>query len=325
MEKGRINVKEVRKLTSDDIKNQAGKFYDLAEQKGGTIKSNLTDDFLDNLQKSVAPQTRAGKILTGDNEVTQSLSRLEELRGTSLTLKEAQDVDQILGGTITKLAATDKAAARKFGIIQDELRDIIEGADISDVTGGSEGFEALKEGRKLWARQSRLNEIERIIERADLTDNPATSLRSGFRTLVSNPKRIRGFSKTEQEMIRSAAKTGIVTDTLRVLGSRLIPIGSVATGGGLGAAAAAQVGATAARSAATRVQLRKASKLADSIANPDVKGGAIKRKTGKAQISAGKTLKLIDKALKIEKDNAVLKTLRTDRALVLELLKQEDK
>lgn len=319
IKKGKVNTPKLKKLTSDDIKIQASKLYDTAESKGGSLKSNVTDDFLDNLSKEVGPQTEAGRIFAGkDDEITAALERLEGLRGRPLSLREAQELDKQMGDLATKFFITDKSVSRKIGIMQDELRGAIENAKAGDIVS-PEGFEALKEGRKLWARASRLDEVERIIARAELTDNPASALRSGFRTLLGNKRRMRGFSEVEREMITKAAKSGIISDAAGVLGSRLIPIASVATGGGLGGAAAAQATSTASRSVATRVQLNKAAKLAESIANPGRNKPTLFEK-GKpiTQKNLGRALKNIEKAIVTSEQLAL------DKLLIIDLLEKEE-
>ena len=143
---------------------------------------------------------------------------------------------------------------------------MIKDAPASSIGGGKEGFELVNQGRKLWSTSAKLSDIERIIQRAELMDNPAQGLKSGFRTMLNNPNRLRGFSKEERKAIRNAAESGVVTDLFRTFGSRLIPIATTATGGGIGSTALATAGTIASRDSATRLQLGKANVLADLIA-----------------------------------------------------------
>jgi len=92
-----------------------------------------------------------------------------------------------------------------------------------------------------------------------------SGIKTGFRTLANNPKRLRGFSKKEQALIKKAATSGMMTDALRVMGSRLIPIGATLSGKGFGTMAATQLGTGLSREAATRSQQLKALKVIDEI------------------------------------------------------------
>jgi len=115
----------------------------------------------------------------------------------------------------------------------------------------------VKEGRRLWSKQARLRDIEKIITRAQMTQNPATSIQTGFRNLATNEKRMRGYSDQERFYINKAANGGPVVDILRVAGSRLNPIASGAVGG-IGGAAAGYATSALARGGAEAVQMNKA-------------------------------------------------------------------
>ena len=253
-------------VTSETIKIQAQEAYKRAESVGGTLKTELTDNFLSKLD-DFKPQTEAGRLLGGDSASTKIIDRLKGLNGRELTLDAVQEIDEFLGEAIDsqmELGRLNKQG-KKLMDVQNAFRGLIEDASVNDIKGGKEGFEALKEGRKLWSQSLKLRDVERIIQRAEMTDNPATAIKSGFRTLADNPKRMRGFSPEEQKLIKKAAQSGVITDGLRTLGSRLIPIGVGVSNAGLGTTAAAAAASTASRGAASRVQLSKANKLARAI------------------------------------------------------------
>jgi len=264
------------KLTSSEIKEMSRESYKFADDSGGTLKATVTDKFVDKI-KSLDNQTSAGQIFSGENAISDLAKRVDDpaegLRGKTLSLQAAQEIDEKLGEMIEKnttLGKVDKVGV-KFIEMQDEFRDLIENATESDLIGGKDGFEALKRGRALWSASLRQADIEKILERADQMDNPVKGIQTGFRTLANNPKRMRGYTKQEQKLIKEAAKTGIGTDLLRLAGSRLIPIitgvGAVTT---LNPASLLAVGGTAAsgalaRKAATKIQTKKANRLSNEV------------------------------------------------------------
>lgn len=261
-------------ITSDDIGVLASNFYKRAEELGGNLTPQFTNDFIDSVE-GLAPQTEAGRILGGEDAFSKVVERVTQLRDQPLTLQAAQEVDELLGDAVD--AALDQGRftkqARKILQIQDTFREGIEKASEGAIIGGKEGFEALKEGRRLWGASRRLEDIERIIARAELTDNPATAIRTGFRNLVTNPKRIRGFKPKEIKMMKKAAKTGIVPEILRVtLGSRLVPIITAGSGGGLGASALATGASIAARGGVERAATREAANISKEIAEDAIRG-----------------------------------------------------
>jgi hypothetical protein len=264
-----------QQTTSEEIRKLANQAYKTAETQGGTLTPKFTNQFIAETDK-VMPQTEAGRLLAGDNPVTKIVEKIKSLKDRPLSLSEAQEIDEFLGDTIdqfTELGRVTKQG-KKLLDVQSSFRNMIEGAAPGDIQGGTAGFDALKEGRKLWSSAARLRDVEKIISRAEMTDNPATAIKTGFRNLYNNPARMRGFNDSEKELIKKASETGVVGDTLRVLGSRLIPIVTAGSGGGLGATAASQAATMASRGAATKMQLNRATKLADEIANNALKTNA---------------------------------------------------
>jgi len=262
-----LKSKPVQK-TSEQIRKEAGALYKKAAERGGALKPKVVDDFIDDI-KSLAPQTPEGKAFAGDDPFTKLVDSAEILRGKSISLKGAQEIDELLSNRIDKFVDPKTGILTKEGLkaqkMQNAFRSKIEKAGVNDVVGSKRGFEALKQARKLWAKSARVRDVEKIISRAEQTDNPATALRTGFRTLSNNPSRLRGFSKVEREAVKRAAKTGVVTDTLRVMGSRLLPIGAMATGGGIGGATAAQLGSISARGLAGKMQAKRAENVLNTI------------------------------------------------------------
>ncbi len=257
--------------TSEDIKGIASAAYKNAEDKGGILKPEVTDEFLGHLD-DIKPKPIAGKVLTSeDKQVLNSIGDFDALKGQPLSLNDVQRLDESLSAKIDTFIDPKTGAPNKTGRqimdVQDKLRQLVDSADESKIIGGKEGFDSLKEGRALWSTAMRIGDMERIQARAAMYDNPATSLKAGFRTLYNNPNRMRGYNTAEKAAIKRAAESGIVSDTLRtVLGSRLLAMIGGATGGGtLGAIASIPVSA-ASRNMALSLQTRRANQAMKEVA-----------------------------------------------------------
>lgn len=259
---GRVNPIQA---TSSDIAKLSSEKYALAEKQGGTLKPNVTNKFIDDIQ-SLTRQTAEGKALAGDSPFTKTSEVISSFKDRPLNLQSAQEIDEELSDRIDDLFISQPKQAKKIFDVQTKLRETIDSAGNSDVVGGKSGFDALKEGRRLWAASARLRDVERIISRAEMTENPATAIKTGFKNLASNPSRLRGFSAEEKVLIKRAAKNGIPGDLLGIVGSRLGPIIAMYSGG-LGQGVAAQATSMAARSARTKLQVNRATKVANSVAN----------------------------------------------------------
>jgi hypothetical protein len=256
---------------SDQIRKKASEQYAIASQKGGILKSELTDDFLGEAQKELLSGDEVIDAMRSSKPLRDTLEDISLLKGQTMTLDRAQKLDEQLGlmvdGFVDKRTGIVDSVGRKILQVQSLLRDMVEGVDESLVQGGKEGFDALKEGRKLWSSSRKMADIERIIQRASNMEHPATGIKAGFRTLLSNPSRMRGFTEAERKAIEKAANSGLFQDVVRLFGSRLLPIGTAVSGGGLGATTAAVAGSTASRELASRAQIARAKQIANIIAN----------------------------------------------------------
>lgn len=264
--------------SASDVRSLASQAYKTADQQGAVLYPESTNKFIEKAS-AVLPQTEAGKIVSGETATTKLIDRLQLLRDKHLNLQSAQEIDSALGDAMTSevdpLTGKMNAEGNKLLKIQTALRDTIDNASQNDLVGGSKGFDTWNQGRQLWSASAKMNDIERIMNRADMTDNPATAIKSGFRTLASNPSRLRGYTPEEISAIQRAAKTGVLTGTLKFLGSRLISsmsgaiagaAGGGSVGAGLGMVGGAAVG-TPMRNAAAALQANRGNSVLNAIAN----------------------------------------------------------
>jgi hypothetical protein len=242
--------------TSAEAKQVASGYYDLANQSGGTLTPQFTNKFIDGVS-AAAPQTEAGQAVAGSSAVTNLVSRLQTLRDQPMTLQAAQEVDEGISNLIDKEYGVKGLSkdGKNLLDIQNAFRDQIENAGPGDITGGTTGFDALSPARQAWSQAMKMSDLERMQTRANMTDNPTTSIRTQIRTLLSNPSRARGYTPDEVAALQDAGDRGLLGGALHLFGSRLVPIvaGAVeaGTGGvtaGLATAATTYMGGSAARS-----------------------------------------------------------------------------
>ena len=256
------------KITSDDLRRAASAEYKNATEKGGILSDNVVNKFLDNIKTNVRPKDAVAAALTKDDPSNEVIDTLESMtRGQPMSLDRLQAIDESLGNLIDKHVEFGRIKKEGLGLtkIQEALRDMVESAGPEDIQG-KEGFQSLSKARDLWARSRRLSDIERIVNRAKLTEQPATSIKAGLRTFISNPKNERGFSEKEWKAIKNAAETGLLKELTGMVGSRLFSVGALIKGGPA-AGVAAKGAEMASRQIGTANQLSKAQKAMDLIAN----------------------------------------------------------
>lgn len=252
---------------SDDVKAAASQAYETAAAKGGVLKPEYTNKFIDDVEK-LLPQTTEGKLFAGDDQFSSIVDRVRLLRDRPLSLLGLQEIDEKISSYISKeygVGGLSKDGV-KIAEIQDALRGMMYDAPESAVAGGKEGFRALAEGRKLWSAHMKLKDIETIITRSNMMDKPSSGIQSGFRSLYNNTKRMRGYTEAERKLIKKAAEGNVAIDVLsRVFGSKLVPIITGATGGGLGGTAASTAASVASSGLANKLRVGRAQDVAKEI------------------------------------------------------------
>lgn len=315
-------------VTANQMRKKARRSYKLADQKGGVAGSGVMDDFLDDVSKMKPSSEAVVKARGGKREPFEDMiDELSALRGDKLSLDDVQGLDEMLSNRIDDFVefGTVKKKGYKLQEIQNKFRqhidEAVSGGDVTKFEGGAEGFKAFKEGQRLWHKARKLDDIERIIMRAEFSDNQATVIKNGFKTLLTKKGGTRGYSKAEIELMKKAAKTGNTSDLLKTFGSRLMPIGTAVTADPV-VAAGVYAGAKISRDTAAMAQLSKANKVARLIATDTAKKAPYISTAGRE--SVGNMLKALDKAMRIETKPGLLQKMRVDRALLLQLLSEDE-
>lgn len=231
---GRASRKAAQAMapTTDDLAAQAGKLYQQSEAQGVRFTGNSVNR-LKNKLKYVAggindklrPKT-AGTVGDVDNVFNGkpiSLEAFDEFRkGINLDLKTAQ--------------GTDKLHLSRMKRALDEFADTV---SPTDMTGGPQGIEMLKQARKTWAQHKKAETIETILDAADVKTGQFTQ--SGFANAIKTEMRglykaiqkgrAQGWTKEETELIRQMAKGGSPSGIVNVF-AKFAPRGVVSIGAG---------------------------------------------------------------------------------------------
>lgn len=269
-------LKPVERMSSKELRDIGGKLFKEAEAQNAILMPQVNEKFFNEVN-NILPQTAAGRATIGESEVSRLLNRWEQagIKDQPLTFTAAKEMDEALGNMAYSMRNPDGTFTNDGRLLLDaqrKLRDTIENAAETDFVGGKDAFRIAKEARNYWSTSIRLRDIERILENADTFQVPATAIKTGFRQILRNDKKLSGYSAAEQAAIRKAAETGIVTDILNIMGSRLGTITGAGVGGATMGPAGAVLGGVAtyaggalSRKAATASQIKKARFVEDLI------------------------------------------------------------
>lgn len=197
-------------------------------------------------------------------------------------------------------ASTDNTERRIASMLKDEFDDYVASAPTTDVIGSGTkgGVSAWEQARRAYSKEMKAEIFEDMLTKAELDKTkfvqagPENSMAQELRKLASNPKKMRLFSKAEQEEIRKAAK-GTKTQNLLKFFGRFAPTGPVSAipmGGmtlydpTIGAPLA--LGAMGARAGATALRQQSLERLADTMRM----GGPVTESAMFPAITAGRGL-----------------------------------
>ena len=263
------------------IKDEAQTAYRLAEQAGVVVKG----DAVRLLRKTMIKRLQNEGLDKGlQPRIIRVLERIDEAADADNVTLEGME---ILRRVARNAGSSPNADERRLaGILVEEIDDFVSNLANADVLIGNvrQGVVNLEQARKLWAVGSKTEAIAEMVERAGNRAGQFTgsgfenALRTEFRQLVQNPRRLRRFTRVEQSFIRRVAKGTPLGNALRALG-RFAPRGVVSTvlTGGAGAAIGGPAGAGAAmlageagRLGATASTQRQVGRAVESIVGPTI-------------------------------------------------------
>jgi hypothetical protein len=218
--------------TTQTLKTASQAAYKAADEAGVIVPVEGYAKSLGNVQTMV---TKEGIDPTLHPKSVAVLKRLEEASGKPLTLQEAETLRKIAldaEDDLNPVTRQPTPDARLAGKIVDELDESIDALSVNSPA------------RALWARSRRSQMIDRAIERAEIKAGAQYTqagmehaLRTEFKQLALNERRMRGLTKDQQAAVRKVAAGGPLENTLRALG-KFDPTSSVvAAAGSLGTSA----------------------------------------------------------------------------------------
>lgn len=259
---GKMATKSANKTipTIEELSTQAKAAYQAAENAGVVFKpqaySAAVDDWFSRAaNRSLDPTLTPASVA--------AFKRLEELKGMPLTLQTMEQQRRILNLAAKQAAqignAADEAIAnstirRLDDFVQNNANVLLSGGNPRDAAN------ALKEARSLWRMSAKAEQISNLVENATLrAQNYSQSgmdnaLKTEFMALARDPRKLRGFTDAEQELIKKVVNGSPLEKAARAVGKFAVrgPVSAIptimagtATGGVVGPAltmAAGEIG-----------------------------------------------------------------------------------
>lgn len=235
-------------LTPSDLEKAATIRYGNAEQMGGMIQPQGFADTVNAIKQKVGYQTPAGIAFAGENPITDTFNRLDNVvkTGQPVSLAGLDEIDGRLNSDISKaMRAGDKESASKLLDIKSMLKNSSSTVQPQDLVN-PQAFDEWRAGDALWSAKSKMQQLQGIMDNAYLTDNPDTAMRTGYRNLYKQLQRNpAGWSSDEIALVQKGAERGIAGEALKAVSGRLLSHFTALALGGAGGAVGGLPGAIA--------------------------------------------------------------------------------
>jgi hypothetical protein len=198
--------------TTEQLRTAANLKYKEAKDSGVMVPADSYGKAVGEISEMARNEALNDKLHPKSSEVMRVL---EKSREKDLTLQEAENLRKLAldaEGDVNSLGR-QTADGRIAGKIVDELDDKIDALSLNN------------EARALWSRTSKSQLLDNLIERAEnraganyTQAGKETALRQEFKSLLNNPRRMRGFTPEQKAAIKRVVHGGAVENTLRTLG-----------------------------------------------------------------------------------------------------------
>ena len=207
--------------TRTQIKEAASKAYKEAQEAGAVIKTSEFAAFAKRLNEALRKKGYRGKNTDqiSIKTIAEELNILSKKKG-GVTLEDLQDLRELAGAAMRK---PDGQVNMLANTATHSLDEFLEGLTSKSLRkGDAQSFAKWRQGRRLWAQQSKLKEMEWLQEKAGLKNlkgkkprgEDVEKFRDEINSLLQNQKKLKMYSLTDQQNMRNFVDGGKVDDLL---------------------------------------------------------------------------------------------------------------
>jgi len=191
----------------DQLKNKASDLYDELDNMGVTMSRDATEEMANRVTQKATEFGFHPKI---HPKVAAAMEEIERIALSPTTLKELDTARRIMGQAASSIEPAEKALAMQLIDVIDKRMANLSRSDIVRGSGNAKlAGDTYKKARKLWQRNRKSELIEEAMEKAkNQASGFENGIRTQFRSLLNNKKKMRGFSDEEKAMIKRVVTGG---------------------------------------------------------------------------------------------------------------------
>jgi len=239
--------------TIDRLKSSAREVYKEIDDLGAVVDSGRVTGLVRDLNSTIKGEGFNRRI---HPKVDAALKEISTKTGKDLKVTELDVLRKVARSAAASIEPEEK---RLGSMLVGKIDDFMDNIKPDDLVGGETGNvgEKYRHARQLWQRARKAEDIEFIFDKAkNQASGFENGLRTQFRSLLNNKKKISSYTKEEREAIEKVVRGGGVENAAKAIGKfgfsegqatsmllgSLGVAGGAALGGGAGAVAVPLVG-----------------------------------------------------------------------------------
>jgi len=209
----------------DEVRQNATRAYNAMDQQGVAVKPQSALGMVDKVRTALSD----ARLIQGSDEAKALNTRLDTIENMIGTQRVPFGNIEKMRSMMNDLKSNPNPEIKRFGSIAvNKIDDYISSLNGNDVIAGKDGLDkavsSVMSARKNWRNQSRAEILQDALDVAEAKAlDPKASeselIRRGFINIASNKDRMKLFSESEQNVIKSVAKGGNLDPILSVVGS----------------------------------------------------------------------------------------------------------
>ena len=213
--------------THEELVLESKNLYDKAKQSGVQFDTTKFADEMFGIGKQLRAEGYTPKAYPGIASVVEEMTNVQNPKDFT----ELQSIRKMIQG---QQKSPDAETRRLASILKDDFDNyLLNAPDTHITTGSKEGTKLWGEARNSYSRLKKSEIFDDMLQQAEF-EGPSLFTQSGtenslakqLRQLAKNDKKMRTFTKEEQDAIREAAKGGTAQNMLRFYG-KFAPTGAV--------------------------------------------------------------------------------------------------
>lgn len=201
--------------TVDRLKDEARKIYTQLDEAGVTVNQPAVARLADDIAAAMKQEGFNPRI---HPKVSAVLDEVASSGEKAMTISEMDIMRRVAQSAARSLEPDEARLGRIMMQKIDDFLDNVPGSSLQGAEGTNVGA-LFKEARGFWGQAKKGEMIQQAVEKAkNQASGFENGIRTQFRALLNNPKKMRGFSDAEKDAMKQVVRGGPAENILKAIG-----------------------------------------------------------------------------------------------------------